>query len=110
MLSYCLKLVVILSLIANFTESRRKLENAKECFEDGDCSPGFSCMLAKKYRKSICAKNKIPSCRICLFYKNTSKISLKVRVLKKEINYFPPLDHCANMQNDCSTNLIRKLC
>ena len=56
MLSECLKLFFILSFAANFTES--KLEDAKECFEDGDCSLGFSCMLANKYQKSICAKKK----------------------------------------------------
>ena len=89
MLSDCLKLFVILSLVANFTES--KLENAKECFEDGDCSLGFSCMQAKKYRKRICAKDKIISCRISLFYPNRSNISQKVRVLKKKfLNFFPP--------------------
>ena len=71
MLSDYLKLLVILSLVANLTESRRKLENAKECFEDGDCSPGFSCMIAKKYRKQICAKYKSTSCRISLFHSNT---------------------------------------
>ena len=71
MLSEYLKLFVIISLVANFTES--KLENAKHCFKDGDCSPGFTCMFAKKYRKSICAKNKTISRRLCLFYINTTK-------------------------------------
>ena len=55
MLSYFLKLLLILNLIANFTESK---PNAKECFENSDCAPGFSCMNAKKYQKRICAKKK----------------------------------------------------
>ena len=45
MFSEYLKLFLILSFVANFTES--KLEDAIECIEDGDCSLGFSCMLAK---------------------------------------------------------------
>ena len=55
MLSYFLKLFLILNLIANFTESK---PNAKECFEDSVCAPGFSCIFAKKYQKRICAKKK----------------------------------------------------
>ena len=75
MFSEYLKLFLILSFVANFTES--KLEDAIECIEDGDCSPGFSCMLAKKYQKRICAKYKLTLCRICLFHLNTPKISKK---------------------------------
>ena len=56
MLSYFLKLFLILNLVANFSESK---PNAKECFEDSDCIPGFSCMNAKKYQKRICAKKKV---------------------------------------------------
>ena len=55
MLSYFLKLLLILNLIANFTESK---PHAKECFENSDCASGFSCMNAKKYQKRICAKRK----------------------------------------------------
>ena len=55
MLSYFLKLFLILNLVANFTESN---PNAKECFENSDCGPGFSCMNAKKYQKRICVKRK----------------------------------------------------
>ena len=62
MLSEYLKLFFMISLVANFTES--KLENAKHCFKDGDCSPGFTCMFAKKYRKSICAKDKMISGKV----------------------------------------------
>ena len=56
MLSYFLKLFVILNLVANFTESK---PNAKECFENSDCAPGFSCMNVRKYQKRICAKKKV---------------------------------------------------
>ena len=55
MFTYFLKLFLILNLVANFSESK---PNAKECFEDNDCAPGFSCMNAKKYQKRICAKKK----------------------------------------------------
>jgi hypothetical protein len=55
MLCYFLKLLLILNLIANFTESK---PNAKECFENSDCAPGFSCMNAKKYPKRICVNRK----------------------------------------------------
>ena len=55
MLCYFLKLLLILNLIVNFTESK---PNAKECFENSDCAPGFSCMNAKKYPKRICVKRK----------------------------------------------------
>ena len=55
MLCYFLKLLLILNLIVNFTESK---PNAKECFENSDCAPGFSCMNAKKYPKRICLKRK----------------------------------------------------
>ena len=82
MLSEYLKLFLILSFMTNFTES--KLEDAIECIEDSDCSPGFSCMLAKKYQKLICAKYKLTLCKICLFYSNTPKMFL---------NIFPSLNH-----------------
>ena len=83
MFSECLKLFLILSFVANFTES--KLEDAMDCIVDGDCSSGFSCMLAKKYQKRICAKYKLTLCRICLFYSNTPKISQKMF-----LDIFPP--------------------
>ena len=76
MFSEYLKLFLILSFVANFTES--KLEDAIECIEDGDCSLGFSCMLAKKYQKRICAKYKLTLCRICLLYSNTPEIPHKM--------------------------------
>ena len=86
MFSECLKLFLILNFVANFTES--KLEDAMECIRDSDCSPGFSCMLAKKYQKRICAKYKLTLCRICLFYSNTPKISQKMFCIS-----FPLIPH-----------------
>ena len=52
---FFLKFLLISALILNVTEG---LINAKECHEDSDCGPGFSCIFAKKLEKLICGKKK----------------------------------------------------
>ena len=57
MSSSCLKLLLALTLFVIITECRPKRQ-MKECHDNDECASGFSCILAQKYGKKICAKYK----------------------------------------------------
>ena len=53
----CLNLLAIFSLFVILTQGRPE-RHIKECSDNSDCAPGFSCMHANKLNKQICAKLK----------------------------------------------------
>ena len=52
-----LNLLAIFSLFVILTQGRPE-RHIKECSDNNDCAPGFSCMHANKLDKQICAKLK----------------------------------------------------
>ena len=56
MSSSCLKLLLALTLLVIITECQPRRPR-KQCTDDADCSPGFSCLKTPKGRK-MCAKAK----------------------------------------------------
>merc|ERR1712037_291023 len=55
MSSSCLKLLLALTLFVIITECRPNRRSRKECKDDDDCSPGFSCIQTRK-KGNVCAK------------------------------------------------------
>ena len=72
MSSSCLKLLLALTLFVIITECRPNRPNGrsrKECKDDDDCSPGFSCIQTKRKGK-MCAKERAKAVKISK-YKTT---------------------------------------